>query len=72
MRSRWVARILLVAEAYLAMVFGRRYHDRDATSTRWRSCEQGIGTRYDREVVAALTATIEGTARPARRSRAAD
>ena len=28
-RSPWASRILLAAEAYLAMVFGRRYHDRE-------------------------------------------
>ena len=54
------ARILLVAESYLAMVFGRRYHDRDRELDPVAELQQGIGTRYDREVVAALTATIQG------------
>jgi response regulator RpfG family c-di-GMP phosphodiesterase len=54
------ARILLVAESYLAMVFGRRYHDRDRDLDPIAELEQGVGTRYDRDVVAALIATVQG------------
>jgi response regulator RpfG family c-di-GMP phosphodiesterase len=54
------ARILLVAEAYLAMVFGRRYHVRDRDLDPIAELEQGVGTRYDRAVVGALIATVQG------------
>jgi hypothetical protein len=53
------ARILLAAEAYLAMVFGRRYHDRERALNPIAELEQGVGTRYDAGVVETLAAAVE-------------
>lgn len=53
------SRILLAAEAYLAMVFGRRYHDRERPLNPIAELEQGVGTRYDAGVVETLAAAVE-------------
>jgi HD-GYP domain-containing protein (c-di-GMP phosphodiesterase class II) len=53
------SRILLAAEAYLAMVFGRRYHDRERPQDPIAELEQGVGTRYDAGVVETLVAAVE-------------
>jgi hypothetical protein len=53
------SRILLAAEAYLAMVFGRRYHDRERPLNPIAELEKGVGTRYDAGVVETLAAAIE-------------
>jgi hypothetical protein len=53
------SRILLAAEAYLAMVFGRRYHDRERPLNPIAELEKGVGTRYDAGVVATLAAAVE-------------
>jgi response regulator RpfG family c-di-GMP phosphodiesterase len=53
------SRILLAAEAYLAMVFGRRYHDRDRPLNPIAELEKGVGTRYDAGVVETLAAAVE-------------
>jgi HD domain len=53
------SRILLAAEAYLAMVFGRRYHDRERPLNPIAELERGVGTRYDAGVVETLAAAIE-------------
>jgi hypothetical protein len=53
------SRILLAAEAYLAMVFGRRYHDRERPRNPIAELEKGVGTCYDAGVVAALAAAVE-------------
>ena len=53
------SRILLAAEAYLAMVLGRRYHDRERPLNPIAELEQGVGTRYDAGVVETLAAAVE-------------
>jgi len=53
------SRILLAAEAYLAMVFGRRYHDRERPLNPIAELEKGVGTRYDAGVVETLAAAVE-------------
>jgi response regulator RpfG family c-di-GMP phosphodiesterase len=53
------SRILLAAEAYLAMVFGRRYHDRERPLNPIAELEQGVGTRYDAGVVETLAQAVE-------------
>jgi HD-GYP domain-containing protein (c-di-GMP phosphodiesterase class II) len=53
------SRILLAAEAYLAMVFGRRYHDRERPLNPIAELEKGVGTRYDAGVVETLVAAVE-------------
>jgi hypothetical protein len=53
------SRILLAAEAYLAMVFGRRYHDRERPLNPVAELEKGVGTRYDAGVVETLAAAVE-------------
>jgi hypothetical protein len=53
------SRILLAAEAYLAMVFGRRYHDCERPLNPIAELEQGVGTRYDAGVVETLAAAVE-------------
>jgi response regulator RpfG family c-di-GMP phosphodiesterase len=53
------SRILLAAEAYLAMVFGRRYHDLERPLNPIAELEQGVGTRYDAGVVETLAAAVE-------------
>jgi response regulator RpfG family c-di-GMP phosphodiesterase len=52
------ARILLACEAYLAMVFGRGYHDSDRTIEPLDELRTETGTRYDPIVIDALTAVI--------------
>jgi hypothetical protein len=53
------SRILIAAEAYLAMVFGRRYHDRERPLNPIAELEKGVGTRYDAGVVETLAAAVE-------------
>jgi response regulator RpfG family c-di-GMP phosphodiesterase len=53
------SRILLAAEAYLAMVFGRRYHDRERPLNPIAELEHDVGTRYDAGVVETLAAAVE-------------
>jgi response regulator RpfG family c-di-GMP phosphodiesterase len=53
------SRILLASEAYLAMVYGRRYHDHDRPLNPIAEMEQGVGTRYDAGVVETLAAAVE-------------
>jgi hypothetical protein len=53
------SRILLAAEAYLAMVFGRRYHDCEPPLNPIAELEQGVGTRYDAGVVETLAQAVE-------------
>jgi response regulator RpfG family c-di-GMP phosphodiesterase len=53
------SRILLAAEAYLAMVCGRRYHDRERPLNPIAELEKGVGTRYDAGVVETLAAAVE-------------
>jgi len=52
------ARILLVAEAYLAMIFGRRYHQHERPPDPLAELRAGVGTRYDGTVVDALAAAV--------------
>jgi HD-GYP domain-containing protein (c-di-GMP phosphodiesterase class II) len=52
------ARILLAAEAYLAMLFGRRYHRGERPDDPLVELREGAGTRYDRAVVEALAAAV--------------
>jgi hypothetical protein len=57
------ARILLACEAYLAMVFGRGYHDPQRATDPFDELRAEVGTRYDADVVEALAAVIaEGAA----------
>jgi len=53
------SRILLAAEAYLAMVFGRRYHDGERPLNPIAELEKGVGSRYDAGVVETLAAAVE-------------
>jgi hypothetical protein len=53
------SRILLAAEAYLAMVIGRRYHDRERPLNPIAELQQGVGTRYDAGVVETLAQAVE-------------
>jgi HD-GYP domain-containing protein (c-di-GMP phosphodiesterase class II) len=53
------SRILLAAEAYLALVFGRRYHDRERPLNPIAELEKGVGTRYDAGVIETLAAAVE-------------
>ena len=53
------SRILLAAEAYLAMVFGRRYHERELPLNPIAELEKGVGTRYDAGVVETLAVAVE-------------
>jgi hypothetical protein len=60
------ARILLTCEAYLAMVFGRGYHDSDRTADPLEELRAESGTRYDPAVIDALAAVLaEQDAAPA-------
>lgn len=52
------SRILLAAEAYLAMVFGRRYHQGDRPEDPLAELRTGVGTRYDGTVVDALATAV--------------
>ncbi|MDX6591112.1 MAG: hypothetical protein QOJ13_308 [Gaiellales bacterium] len=52
------ARILLACEAYLAMVFGRGYHDSDRTTEPLEELRAETGSRYDPTVVDALAAVL--------------
>ena len=52
------ARILLVAESYLAMVFGRSYH-RSAHDQPLEELRREVGVRYDARVVDALAGAVE-------------
>lgn len=57
------ARILLAAEAYLAMVFGRGYHDTGRVADPLAELRAGIGSSYDGRVVQALESALEGLPR---------
>jgi response regulator RpfG family c-di-GMP phosphodiesterase len=52
------ARILLACEAYLAMVFGRGYHDPERTIDPLDELRADTGTRYDPAVIDALAAVL--------------
>lgn len=54
------ARILLAAEAYLAMVFGRSYHDHVGIADPLAELRSGVGSSYDGRVVEALAAAVAG------------
>jgi len=62
------ARILLVAESYLAMIFGREYH-RSPHDQPLEELRRGVGVRYDGRVVDALATAVE--ALPGLRAQAA-
>jgi hypothetical protein len=53
------ARILLVAESYLAMIFGRTYH-RSPHDQPLDELRRDVGLRYDGRVVDALAKAVEG------------
>lgn len=60
------ARILLACEAYLAMVFGRGYHDPERQTEPLEELRAQAGTRYDPAVIDALEAVVaEQAAAPA-------
>jgi hypothetical protein len=52
------ARILLAAEAYLAITTGRRYHEPGRTVDALTELRAGVGTRYDGRVVEALAGVV--------------
>ncbi len=53
------ARILLTTEAYLAIVFGRSYHDQPRSGQPLDELRLDSGTRYDPAVVEALAAVLQ-------------
>jgi hypothetical protein len=65
------ARILLAAEAYLAMVFGRGYHQQVPVADPLAEMRNGVGSSFDGRVVEALAAAVAalpelgGQSRPA-------
>jgi HD domain-containing protein len=60
------ARILLAAEAYLAMTAGRSYHDPAPVPDPLGELRAAVGSRYDARVVEALAQVVAATpARPA-------
>jgi hypothetical protein len=52
------ARILLAAEAYLAMVFGHGYHGQPPVADPLAEMRNGVGSSYDGRVVEALAAAV--------------
>ena len=54
------ARILLAAEAYLALCDGHSYHDAERTVDPIAELRTGAGSRYDARVVEALAETVAG------------
>jgi hypothetical protein len=54
------ARILLVAEAYLAIVFGRGCNDHVPVADPLAELRSGVGSSYDGRVVEALAAAVAG------------
>jgi HD domain-containing protein len=52
------ARILLAAEAYLAVKGGRSYHDAESTNDPLAELRAGVGSRYDGRVVEALAGVV--------------
>jgi hypothetical protein len=54
------ARILLVAESYLAIAFGRSYHGQERGTEPLDELRSGSGTRYDPAVLDALAAVVGG------------
>ncbi len=52
------ARILLAAEAYLAVKGGRSYHNADRTADPLDELRAGVGSRYDARVVEALAGVV--------------
>jgi HD-GYP domain-containing protein (c-di-GMP phosphodiesterase class II) len=53
------ARIVLVAESYLALALGRSYHDQDRAGEPLDQLRLESGTRYDPAVLDALAAVVE-------------
>ncbi|HEY0388051.1 MAG TPA: HD domain-containing phosphohydrolase [Gaiellales bacterium] len=54
------ARILLAAEAYLAIATGRSYHEPGRTVDALAELREGVGTRYDARVVHAMAEVVAG------------
>jgi len=54
------ARILLAAESYLAIAFGRSYHGQERGTEPLDELRSGSGTRYDPAVLDALAAVVGG------------
>jgi response regulator RpfG family c-di-GMP phosphodiesterase len=65
------ARILLAAESYIAIAYGRSYHEHQRPEQPLVELRAESGTRYDPTVVEALTTVLRADSAPAARAQTA-